>query len=1004
MTSQALPDGSRALRETEVLIDTAKVAAALARASISGTHQARADRCGVDRNVLRRALGMDSSEPWAVLQRQNAQAIARASGVHLPALEWTAGDRGPGNAVIDGYLAQFRAQLATDLGPLVPLTMQFDGARTDLAGIAGAQKVSDILQLIGPSGTGKTYLLAHLALRLIEEGVCPILLRATHFRGDAVAWAEQAISRCSAHSLDQIVRAARAAHLVPSLLIDAVNETPKDVAGDLPAELQRMRNLYETKLIVTGHMAIAWPAGQNAMTVSISSPDNQQKIQLVEAHLGRPPTEAAFALDAIATPHDAMIWASVFSNVRPGISRHGYYAAFAREKLGDGNGALQGYRALALLARQMRQAFVYSTAEAGVLHAIERSSASSADLDAASGRIADSGLVPVSGGYAAFRHEQFQTFFAAEDLLATYADVQTIIHSLKLPVHAELREFVLGALTSSADIETTVLALGQHDLIGDCVVGHCGGEAQKTVRDLCHAAIDRLVAQYCATQFDRGVIDPETGRYGPLLVEATAPPVMRPGDRMLVAATAAFYDDALLDHLLAMFAAIDRHIEDERGRLVAAYPDTKMAWRGRMFNAFYHMSAASHIWSMQQLLQGRKIGRLRQDEQARYAQICACAKNVNQLSNGQLWFLVNELHTPSDEPAPDFLYDLAQRAWRTGLNVIRHPTSHMLVMNARHLSPEEQRRFAGLADSWLSDDDFMLNSSVMDVLKALDALDDQFSAEQALREYEEVLAAEPSPTTHERAFTLYCYLMDHPFEPFYCEAYFQLLDDAQRARIRALAIHTESRDSMLFQFLLTEVAGHPEPGMIPVLQAIATAPNPESFAPQDAIIGFTEACRGLATLGAPLAEFPETDAATAHWHDAAQILWQFFRPDQTVESYVTASADAWGRIVAACAIDVLMRLLRDTHRSEPERDLRFAQWSRTPLLALSRAMLAGKTPFVSTFKTWPGEKLIDRHIDFAIEILGLLGDRSDLAALIALTNDAEHGHRAIAAARDIEAR
>lgn len=1003
MITRTLPNGSRALREGEVLIDTAKVGAALASASITGAQTAMADRCGVQRGILRRALGMDSREPWAVLQQQNARQIARACGIDLSALEWISGSRGQSNSVIDGYLAQFRAQLNADLGPFVPLTMHLDGPRTDLAGIADAQKTNDILQLTGPSGTGKTYLLAHLALRLVEEGVCPILLRATHFRGDAVSWVEQAVSRCSAQPLDQILSAARAAQLTPSLLIDAVNETPKDVSGDLPSELQRMRNLYQTKLIVTGHAPMAWPAGQTAMTISISPPDSQQKIQLVEAHLGRPATEGAFALDAIATPHDAMIWASVFSNVRPGVSRHGYYAAFAREKLGDGNGALQSYRALALLARQLRQAFVYSTTEASVLHAIERSSGSGADPDAASSRIAMSGLVPVSGGYAAFRHEQFQTFFAAEDLLATHADAQAMIESLKLPVHAELREFVLGALTSSVDIEATVLALGLHDLVGECLVGHCGGEAQKTVRDLCHAAIDRLAAQYCTTRFDRGAIDPETGRYGPLLVEATAPPVVRPGDRMLVAVAAAYYDDALLDHLLAMLATIDRYIEQERARLVTVYPDTKMAWRARMFNEFYHTSAASHIWSMQQLLQGRKIGRLRHDGRTRYAQICTRAKHVSQLSDGQLWFLVDELYAPGDEPAPEFLFDLAERAWKTGLHMIRHQTSHMLVMNARHLSPEEQRRFAGLADSWLSDD-WMLNSSVMDVLKALDALDDQFSAEQALREYEEVLAAAPSAITYERAFTLYCHLMDHPFESFYCAAYFEHLDDEQRATIRSLAIHTETRDSMLFQFLLREVADHPTLEMIPVLQEVATAPNPNSMSTQDAIISFTEACRGLATLGAPLAALSEADAVTSHWNDAAQILWHFFVPDQTVENYIAASGDAWSRIVASCAIDVPMRLLRETYRNEPERELRFAQWSRVPLLALSRGVLAGKTPFASSFKAWPGEKLIDRHIDFAIEILGLLGDRSDLAALIALTNDTEHGRRAISAARNIEAR
>jgi hypothetical protein len=38
-------------------------------------------------------------------------------------------------------------------------------------------------------------------------------------------------------------------------------------------------------------------------------------------------------------------------------------------------------------------------------------------------------------------------------------------------------------------------------------------------------------------------------------------------------AAATFYDDDLLDHLLRMFAKIDAHIECERHRLLALYPD-----------------------------------------------------------------------------------------------------------------------------------------------------------------------------------------------------------------------------------------------------------------------------------------------------------------------------------------------------------------------------------------------------------------------------------------------
>jgi hypothetical protein len=66
--------------------------------------------------------------------------------------------------------------------------------------------------------------------------------------------------------------------------------------------------------------------------------------------------------------------------------------------------------------------------------------------------------------------------------------------------------------------------------------------------------------------------------------------------------------------------------------------------------------------------------------------------------------------------------------------------------------------------------------------------------------------------------------------------------------------------------------------------------------------------------------------------------------------------------------------------------------------------LAGRKPAASIFKAWPGESVGDRYVAFALEILGLFGDRSDLQVLTCLAQHSVYGKDAIAAARKIERR
>ena len=93
--------------------------------------------------------------------------------------------------------------------------------------------------------------------------------------------------------------------------------------------------------------------------------------------------------------------------------------------------------------------------------------------------------------------------------------------------------------------------------------------------------------------------------------------------------------------------------------------------------------------------------------------------------------------------------------YKRQINQLRLATELMLVSKAKRFSEEERKRFVELAKSWLPDDNVLRNDNVTYILKALGALEDQFTVEQALAEFCAVLTQSPSKDAYERAFELW---------------------------------------------------------------------------------------------------------------------------------------------------------------------------------------------------------------------------------------------------------
>lgn len=997
-------NGPRHLRDGEFLIDCVKARTALEASLLQQSEDRTADTLGISRSVLRRILGRDDSAGWAIVTTPNARSFADGCGVGLEAIQWSGDDLDPlprGQDQVSNYLTLRKEIFSLGPGPLVPLTMHCDDRAIDAEAVQAFLQKGRTIYLYGPSGSGKSHLLTHLALRLPEHGFVPIFARAANFEGDIGALLNRAVSSIAFLDFEQLVKACSKASRTIVLFIDAVNECPSHLAQEFLAAVQKLRARYDFPIVISNQSTLNLPSTLNGPTIFIRPPDTSEKGALVEAYLGRAlADDAGFSLNLISSAQDAVVWAEVFAHSEVGTSRFALYAAYVQRRLASDKSAI-ARRALAVLAYEMRHSFVFSIPETTVRRAIDRVISSSEHSDGVFHAIERSGLLPISQGRATFRHELLQDFFATEELLHVTPSSQGLGLALLKPLYAGLAEFAIGSLSSGIDVAAALSGLQPQNLLSACLSERCGPIAQKYVESKCAAALDRIRDRYCAISFD---LEQDSDRM--LSVDESKIIAFDPEDApYLATAMMIFPDGRLVKAGLDTIYLIDRHIEAERLRLRARYPGKKIAWRARMFTALYCGQPGPHEFRV--ALQDARSSGLWRDAKETYDRTDSLLAGYSSLTPGQLYFLIEGFHASytREVPAPSFLYELAERAWSFHIYHLQLATTHMLTLHCHNLPEEERRRFIALAESWLDNNNPVMNSCVIDVLKVLGALDEQFTPEDALAEFEEALTRPASPEANEEAFSLYGRMFDHPYDSAYGQAFYDL-PEAKRAALLARAVQTEDTDSMFFSFLLMDVAKQPTAELVPALQRVASAPNANTVSIQESVSTFVTSVVCLAKISAPIPSAEnEPDVLRNAWHNMRNIIYLLHTPGMTEAEYASASDPHWKFLESEHLIDYPMRVIRDRWRDQDETSERFIAWSKERLLKMSRNVLANPQVPRSWFAAPHRESgLFTEHVLFALSILEMHGDRRDLPKIASLVDSPHFGGAALKAARSIESR
>ena len=899
-------------------------------------------------------------------------------------------------ASIAQYIAAYEDLGRATLGPFIePL---FDGEHST-ATLAVRSANGEQLQIIGPSGSGKTELLKRLGIEAARRGNIPVMVRARDFVKDLAPLLKADVARYTRESVQSLFRAAEHAGAEIILHVDALNECPSNKRGDLIAALQAARINYCARILLSGQNAVTLPASLAGETIHLIQPNDEQAELLVVAHLGRALTEAETgALEVVATTHDATILAAMLDQPNTIDGRFSRYHGFTRARL-KAAGAPQADRGLADLATAMRTGFVATMPRAAVERIVDASNGLT--TDAAS----SAGILWADGNRVGFRHDLIGDFFAAEAILRRASGPVELDAMARLPIHAELREFLLGGCATTQEIATLLSNAPDSRLLRSALTGRAGAKARDYVISRMRDVIGQLKRSY--VEICMAVPDGVTSARELVSLEPSFPDERDDGEiEGAYLGLIPYALTELLPDLLDMFAAVDRRLYDEAERLRAKHADIRVAWRAASYGSLYgmhHHPGARHLQNLLHAIQNSWSS----DEGAADALDLAPRLDAfESLSVGQLFLLVTALRRALSDTLPSRFPELLRHIWRTQVYHLRLIFCDIIRFRGRELEEEDREAVRDILNEFMSDDNILLNSIVIDALEGVDGIVHEFTVEAAVEEYEAMLALPETPESRSLAVSAVTRTYDHPFRDEYWEAFYDVLAVEKRQALLLRGLRDQPGDPWFIADILRALRRDPTPDAEPELQHLAQGPRLDGHSHQYAVVSYAEAIGLLAELDLPLnrSEPPPADPTLRAWYMAAPLIHALNAksgadlPKQAIEALLACGT--------AEAFDVVQRLAREARNLGFSVNTAIAFETRWPdmVLQLARAVLAKGYVAASVFARFHFSRSLEEdHVDAALQMMAKVGRPTDLALVQTWLDHPVHGEQALATARALEA-
>ena len=944
-------------------------------------------RVGSTAEVLA-ALGATGGSPWSLAAWQGF-----ARSLKLTATSLDAALAIEGSWAFSEWAERYRRAFAAEYQPDADLWISEDDeqARALIASIK--EQAGSFLW--GPSGCGKSIMAKWLGLQLTATGAICLFVSAKLFSG---SWAEAVHREISllVNSYDpRFLRRATQLGIPVVLIFDGLNELSADNARQALRGLKALARRYEARVVVTSQEPR--PEGLAGLSsVSVGKPSETLKACIAERGHGALTSAAREVLRGVRSGFEARIVGEIGNELRSNVTRLELVDQFIRTRLGPH--ARSGSLGLRRLAARLTDEIAYSLSETAFDEFMLAQHLTFDDCEA----ILRAGVLETRGGRVSFSHEIFQSTCAAQELVRlAQTNPAKLGIQLGTPLFRPLARDIIAALDTESACRAVLEEITDADIIADAADGELGPVATATASAILESSHASLLGEIAQSK----LVLTDGDAFRRLEWEGRIEPAATSRARLQALGVRAAKGTGIEEYLV-LCRAMDAKLVEERSRLAEAAREGNVALRSEAFALAYYSFGPRHSFT----LAATQADATRLTHMIGNRPAGIAMRSLVGLTSGELLFVLKQRHELfGKEDMARFTRELTEVLrirWRYEPYHVRLELLHIVGF----VRDAEETAKAGLIEAInaleIHASNWALNSSVIDALKILGALDDEGEGQRAAihDEVAAVIGEADSDDIREKALSIYTRMFDHPFDWIYAEEVYALPEKTQRLLYRRAFQADGIGDSLSVRYLAQRIAEYEEPSDAPLFSNLARLPSQTNPMGQDEMAAFVLAVRFLARHATPL-PVVETENDAQLSMDLIRTLVYAAESGRNADREQARAA--WEQLhalrpqrVIGCLAEINEPLAASHVAERPPNypTLNLIDVFPADLLAVSRKLIDEGVPPISYHRAG----FRDRDLHFAFGVIAKEGDRSDLGRLRRVTADHPFSQKALKVIRAIE--
>lgn len=926
---------------------------------------------------------------------------------------------------LHGYRERVRTILSLGLPPLI------DGSDSERS--TGTPLIARLLQptnfqLVGPSGSAKTFHLHHCALAIAErDAELPLLVEAARYRGGEF-WSvlRQSTAPFFRDDPKDLLDAMRLCGVKPVLLIDAFNECSANQRPDLLRGIQAFALRFDCRIVLSSQFLAELAADTKAEPVLLELPTQRQKRLIYAYHAGIPPTHEVDRFCAgFTNAYDLTVAGRSHSAGSPPASRVDLYDRYVRQCLPSNQASLLT-GLLRALAAAMSEAITFSLSRSRFDAITERflveQNASISLIDT----LTTSRLARLTEHSFAFEHELLTNYFRAEALRRITTPPKTVARELMRPLNQDLVEYIVPRLTEPEEIAAVLASTTDVQSLSDACAGRYGATAQGLLIAEAEQLLDAALADipHVTVKCNSDPADDGRIRLSGIVIEGVRTWTAR--DVVICDVISRnLADRALKQKFLSLLdltewtlrSAIDAaalesgFLPEPLWEEVVRLHGGVLMWGTLKVPCTAILTALRNL--MMQWYQNTSGIPIREELLQRV--------NRNSSSSFALLALLQDRHAAS---VPEFVsdnIDLVRKALASNIYILQVDALEF----AQYMSGVIHREWPGLVPQVremlqeFDADNIMTNTARLEALTNYDGLDIGMTGDDAAAEMRGLIASGAADDPQLREIATTCgttprdWLAAHAygclgkifediFQGVYGEGY-ELLSDDEKSDVLTLAASAPDV-GWLADWMLQELMKVDNERAVPVYKRFASGVLSSTAMLQEAVAAYELGIAGCARwLDAPPAYAGDGSPAHEAWRIIGEVLFWTYRGPTT---HTTDLLDGlWNQIdgqVLIAAGEVVHQLAQTQWRFHTGVSEGTSLSSRYPQ-HMRRIALAGLSHRGAVPSIFPHPTAFSRDLSqFLVTTLGKVGTEADVPVLLALVEDAHLGRAAISATEQIK--